>query len=246
MRSLPLLSLLLATLPVLAQSDYDPDIIHQIAHGEQHRPMLDAARSGGPATRGFDMKYLRCEWDLDPAVRYISGSVTSWFTATADLNELLFDLSDSLVVDAVTRNGNALSFTHGSGDQLAITLPATIPSGQLDSVTVTYHGVPPNTGFGSFETDTHAGVPALWTLSEPYGAKDWWPCKQDLNDKIDSLDTYVTTPDSYRAAGNGLLMAPDTMGDHITWHWRHRYCNSRWRNSNTSSFDTNSSCRRMY
>lgn len=223
MRSLPLLSFLVATLPVLAQNDYDPDIINQIAHGEQHRPTLDAARSGGPVTRGFDMKYLRCEWDLNPAVRYISGSVTSWFTATTDLSELLFDLSDSLMVDAVTHNGNALTFTHGNNNQLLITLPTAIPSGQLDSVTVTYHGIPPNSGFGSFETAIHAGVPALWTLSEPYGAKDWWPCKQDLNDKIDSLDTYVTTPDSYRAAGNGLLMAPDTVGDHITWHWRHRY-----------------------
>lgn len=223
MRSLPLAALFLATLPVLSQTDYDPDIIHQIAHSEQHRPLLDAARSSGPITRGFDMKYLRCAWDLDPAVRYISGSVTSWFTATTDLDQLIFDLSDTMVVDAVTRNGSALSFTHGTDDQLVITLPTTVPVGQLDSVTVTYHGVPPNSGFGSFETAIHAGAPALWTLSEPYGAKDWWPCKQDLNDKIDSLDTYVTTPDSYRVAGNGLLMASDTVGAHITWHWRHRY-----------------------
>src|SRR5690606_19355582 len=40
---------------------------------------------------------------------------------------------------------------------------------------------------------------------------------------IDSMDAYVTTPIAFRAAGNGLLMPPDTLGDHITWHWRHRY-----------------------
>src|SRR5690606_14452097 len=205
------------------QHGYDPDIIHQIAAGEQHRMPTDAARSSGPVTRGFDMSYLRCQWDLDPSERFISGTVTSWFTATTDLDELVFDLSDSLVVDAVTRNGSALAFSHGTNDQLVISLPATLLTGQLDSVTVSYHGVPPETGFGSFVTDAHAGVPVLWTLSEPYGAKDWWPCKQDLNDKIDSMDAYVTTPIAFRAAGNGLLMPPDTLGDHITWHWRHRY-----------------------
>ena len=22
----------------------------------------------------------------------------------------------------------------------------------------------------------------------------WWPCKQDLNDKVDSIDVYITAP----------------------------------------------------
>jgi hypothetical protein len=33
------------------------------------------------------------------------------------------------------------------------------------------------------------GSNTLYTLSEPFGARDWWPCKQDLkNDKIDTID----------------------------------------------------------
>ncbi|MBK9454408.1 MAG: hypothetical protein IPO24_01910 [Bacteroidetes bacterium] len=50
------------------------------------------------------------------------------------------------------------------------------------------------------------GGNVIWTLSEPYGASDWWPCKQTLNDKIDSIDVFVTSPELYKVGGPGLLM----------------------------------------
>ncbi len=212
-------------LTALAQAQLVPEGSFDAFVRSEH-PQFGTARSGAPPTRGYDLKYHRCAWTLDPAVRYISGTVTSYFTATADLGQMIFDLSDSLVVDNVGMHGNSLAFTQEPGDLLMIELPTVIPTGQLDSISVTYHGVPPEAGLGSFMTgvqDTIQHAPVLWTLSEPYGAKDWWPCKQDLNDKIDSLDTYVTTPSQYRAAGNGLLMPADTTGALTTWHWRHRY-----------------------
>jgi len=66
-------------------------------------------------------------------------------------------------------------------------------------------------------------VPVLWTLSEPYGAKEWWPCKQSLVDKIDSIDVIVTTPKSYRTASNGKLVAEEVKEGFRTMHWKHRY-----------------------
>lgn len=222
MRSFTLLVLALVALPALAQLRYDESAFEETVRSERH-PISDLSRSGDAPTRGYDLKYLRCVWDLDPAVRFISGSVTSYFTATADLDQIIFDLSDSLTVDGIFLQGNTATFSQDPGDLLVINLSTTIPAGRTDSITVSYHGAPPNTGFGSFVAATHAGVPVLWTLSEPYGAKDWWPTKQDLNDKVDSLDMYVTTPMNNRAAGNGVLMEPDTIGDHVTWHWRHRH-----------------------
>lgn len=182
-------------------------------------------RSDTPPGRGFDLKYLRCEWSLDPAVRYISGSVLHTFTTTQQLSELLLDLSDSLVVDEALYHGAPIVFTHAPGDVLHITFPEAIPTGTLDSVRITYHGVPAGTGFGSFETSVHGpdSIPVLWTLSEPYGASDWWPSKEDLNDKIDSIDVLVTTPQAYRAAGNGLLISEEANGITITYHWKHRH-----------------------
>jgi len=49
------------------------------------------------------------------------------------------------------------------------------------------------------------GSPVTWSLSEPYEAKTWFPCKQDLNDKADSVSVSVTVPDTLMAGSNGIL-----------------------------------------
>jgi len=74
-----------------------------------------------------------------------------------------------------------------------------------------------------FVVSTHNSVPVMWTLSEPYGARDWWPCKESLSDKIDSMDFYITNPPQYRAACNGKLISDDTVNNKRTAHWQHRY-----------------------
>lgn len=213
-------------LPVLAQVGFDRPYLNAIAERERahHRPVL---KSGGIPDRGFDLKYHAFDWYYAPGDSAIGGSVTSHFTATTLLPALLFDLRANMVVDSVTngRGGSALSFNH-TGDSLFVSFDIPLTPGALDSTTVFYHGYPTGSGFGSFGWgvhDTIAPTPMIWTLSEPYGAKDWWPCKQDLNDKIDSIDAYVTTPNAYRAAGNGVLVSETDDGTDRTCHWRHRY-----------------------
>ncbi len=66
-------------------------------------------------------------------------------------------------------------------------------------------------------------VPVLWTLSEPYSARDWWPCRNGLDDKIDSVDLYITHPAVYSASANGLPMEITVNGLNATSHFRHRY-----------------------
>jgi len=178
-----------------------------------------ASRTGS----NIDVFYHRLEWQIDPAVYYIKGTVTTYFHAKQNLNQLEFDLSDSLIVDSVIYHTVSIGFTQVPGDVLQINLPANIPSGNQDSLTVCYQGIPPSSGFGSFIQTTHDSVPVIWTLSEPYGAKDWWPCKQNLNDKIDSIDMFVTCPSAYRAAGNGLLVGEKSMGGLKVYHWKHRH-----------------------
>lgn len=83
--------------------------------------------------------------------------------------------------------------------------------------------MPPSTGFGSFVTSVHSGVPVLWTLSEPYGSRDWWPCRNGLDDKADSIDIIITNPLAYTAASNGLRQSIIINGSNKITHWKHRY-----------------------
>lgn len=176
------------------------------------------------ASNNFDVKYYRCEWEVDPAVNYIKGKVTVYFVATSAASSITLDLKTPLVTDSVKQHGSIITFSQPT-DALTINFPAAVNTGSLDSVSIFYQGAPPNTGFGSFVRTTHAGVPVIWTLSEPYGARDWWPCKNGLDDKTDSIDVIVTAPSPYKVASNGLLQSETTVngGTQIITHWKHRY-----------------------
>jgi aminopeptidase N len=171
----------------------------------------------------YDIKYHRCVWSVDPAVNYIKGAITTYFEAkNANIFDIGFDLTDIMNVDSVVQNGVSLSFTHVN-NLLDITLGTPMAPGTLDSLTVYYQGAPTSSGFGSFNLSTHASAPILWTLSEPYGAPDWWPCKHVLNDKVDSLDVICTVPTGNRVASNGLLIQEINDSLTSTYHWKTRY-----------------------
>ncbi|MEP6950718.1 MAG: M1 family aminopeptidase [Ginsengibacter sp.] len=197
--------------------------IDNIASAESNAyARVSASKNATSASQNFDIKYYRCEWQVDPAVRYITGKVTSYFIITSPADNISFDLMDALIVDSVKQNNNIISFEH-LNNSLKINFASSEPAGILDSVSIWYQGVPPNTGFGSFVTSIHAGVPGMWTLSEPYGSRDWWPCKNGLDDKTDSIDVIITTPSQYTAASNGLRKNIDIDGANKITHWKHRY-----------------------
>lgn len=217
--------LLLASMKVFAQTAPENKSIKEIALMERRaHERLSAAANATAASANFDVTYYRCEWEVDPAVRYIKGKVTVYYTLTSAANFIALDLMDALAVSSVTQRGFELAKSQ-SNNTLTINFTATANAGTLDSVSIYYQGVPPDTGFGSFVTSTHNGTPVMWSLSEPYGSRDWWPCKNGLDDKADSIDVLVTNPAAYKAASNGLLQSQTTSADgkKITSYWKHRY-----------------------
>lgn len=174
-------------------------------------------------SENYDLIYQRPFWIINPAQHYIKGNVTSYFTAKENnVATLYFDLKDNMLVDSVLQRGERISFNH-QNNLIEITLPTALSVNQTDSLTIYYKGAPSSDGFGSFETSNHNGTPVLWTLSEPYGARDWWPCKQTLTDKIDSIDIFVQTDPEYRVGSNGKLIS-ETISDNIKiTHWKHRH-----------------------
>ena len=199
--------------------------VESIARMERdaHQNKFSNAGKLTAASDNFDVKYYRCEWIVDPAVRYINGKVTIYFKPTTTLTSITLDMQSPLIADSIKRNGSALSFSQPN-NTLVINFPATINTNVLDSVSIWYKGVPANTGFGSFIQDVHAGTPVLWTLSESYGSRDWWPCKNGINDKADSIDVFITAPAIYKAASNGILQSETAVAaGKVTTHWKHRY-----------------------
>ena len=173
----------------------------------------------------YDVKYYRLDLLFsDMNATYIQGEITTYFQPNSSgFNQISFDLASNMNVDSVIFQENKILSFSVATNELTIDLPITIPAETLDSISVFYQGVPDAGGFGSFARTTHNGTPIIWTLSEPYGARDWWPCKQSLNDKADSIDIYITNPEAYKAASNGLLISENINEGYKTAFWKHRH-----------------------
>jgi aminopeptidase N len=174
-------------------------------------------------TQNYNVTYHELRFTVNPATYNISGIVTTTFTSLANMSTITFDMSDSMTVSSVTRNAQPLTFTQNTNKELVINFPTAMATGTSATVVITYAGPPESNGFGSFTTTTHNGTPVLWTLSEPFGARDWWPCKQDLNDKVNSIDVYITAPSQYTSVSNGLEVSQSIVGTSKTTHFHHGY-----------------------
>lgn len=162
--------------------------------------------STNPNTLNYDLTYQRLDLHLDPAQYYVSGSVTSHFKPNTALSSVYFDLNPSMVVSEVKYHGSNVPFTQLATKEIKIDLPASLASSVTDSLTIHYAGIPDVAG-GAFKTDVQNGSPVLFTLNEPFGAQDWFPTKQSMNDKIDKVDFKIVTPSQYSVAANGKLMS---------------------------------------
>ncbi|MCF8303586.1 MAG: T9SS type A sorting domain-containing protein [Bacteroidales bacterium] len=207
-----------------AQENPTIDRLEKIAFMEQKANYQKLKGPQEHIGENYDLKYHRFYWEINPAIIFIEGYVTSLFEVKEEMAEISFQLNDNMTVDSVIFRGEPVSHAFSTSTKFTIDLGTTLNQGEMDSVTVYYRGEPDSgSGFGSFVNSTHQGTPVLWTLSEPYGAKSWWPCKNHLSDKIDSIDVYVRTSTEYKTASNGLLVEVIEDGDEHIYHWKHQY-----------------------
>lgn len=171
----------------------------------------------------IDVTYYNCLWNVNPEVRFIEGAVAIYYKYGEQYNGTVqFDCNSTLTVDSIIYNSTPILFSH-LDNKIELTIEGNT-LGAVDSLAIFYHGVPESSGFGSFEIDTTSlGKPCMWTLSQPFGAKDWWPCKQSLTDKADSIDITVNVPVGNYVASNGLLVSEDTVNNKLIAHWKHGY-----------------------
>ncbi len=184
----------------------------------------------------MDVVYHRINWNVDPRTgKVITGTVVTYFkTLVANVSALTFDLnSASFPAASVTETYHSLACTDASSaNKLTITLPSTIAlAGTLDSVVINYTGTPPavNMLAQGYQAGSSGINRYITTLSESYEDRDWWPCKADMQDKIDSMDIIVTVPwatasaDTFWVATNGVLIDSTITGSTRTFRSKTRY-----------------------
>lgn len=176
-----------------------------------------------PNTQNYDVIYHELRFEVNPisTTPSIIGQVSTTYRAIQNMTTITFDLAQQLTVSSVKKGNTSLTFTQ-SANELKINLPTTQLAGTTATVVIKYSGITPQTD-DAFVRSTHAGAPIIWTLSEPFGAKDWWPCKQDLIDKAESIDVYITAPSQFVSVSNGIEVSQVITGTKKTTHFRHSY-----------------------
>jgi aminopeptidase N len=173
--------------------------------------------------------------EVFPDTQAIAGSNTMTLASKVEaLTEFTFVLRSnyaisSVVVDGVTTIPGENVVSIGTFGR-RITLPRAYAMDEQFTVRVNYSGVTESAGLGGIFFVQMRGLPFVGTLSEPYFAATWWPCKDsdyglpgDNSDKA-TLDIAITAPDTLTSVCNGLLQGIDTLpGNRKRTRWHSDY-----------------------
>ena len=210
----------------------------QYIHGNTFPSTILFNRTTGTSGTGanIDVIYHKIFWRINPdsSVKYIKGYVqTNFKTTSGNVTDISFDLNSALIIDSVYFRNNKLASGNvtRTGNVFSIALGVVLANDFIDSVKVFYEGTPPAVvgaaqGYQLNTSRTTTAGNMINTLSESYEDRDWWPCKGDMQDKIDSMDITISVPwgklgstgsvkqvDTFWVAANGKMVDSTIIND---------------------------------
>lgn len=182
-----------------------------------------------PKENDYDLKFYHLNINVERNSLFISGNVRSIAKViTATLDSFAFVLHTNHTIDSVYVNGAKRNFVRRDSLVLA-TAGTPIAQNQLFDAVVYYKGTCTTAGGAAIGNGYNMGTSGswgnqvTWSLSESIVAYHWFPCKQDLRDKIDSSWVYATTDSANMVGSNGLLKNVVSIGNKKRYEWQSRY-----------------------
>ena len=179
-------------------------------------------------TEKYDVHFYSLNLNMTNTSSYLSGTAEIHAKANTNLDSALFELYPSMIISEVRVNGLVVNFS-----RLGTAVKAPINASQNENfrLEIDYSGNPPTAqtnplgGSGmTAGTSPSWGNKVVWSLSEPFSAYEWFPCKQSLRDKADSSFVAVTVPDTCKAGSNGVLINTVPLGNGFTrYEWKNKH-----------------------
>jgi aminopeptidase N len=176
----------------------------------------------------YDVHFYQLDLNMTNTSTYLAGTARIDASVNQTLDSALVELYPTLAISEIRLNGVPTSFSRAG---TAVKAFVGASSGQTFSLEIDYSGNPPTAqtnplgGSGITAGSSPSwGNKVVWTLSEPFSAMEWFPCKQSLTDKADSSFVSITVPDTCKAGSNGVLTSIDTLGNgFLKFNWQHRH-----------------------
>jgi aminopeptidase N len=167
---------------------------------------------------GYDVAHYTLDLRYDPGPDTLAGTATIEARATEPLDEFHLDL-EGLEVGSVTVDSDGARFEREDAE-LIVTPAERVADNARFTTTVDYSGVP------SPEFEGSLGLPIGWiatddgsfVLSEPDGARTWFPANDHPSDKA-SYSFRLTVPDPFVAVANGLMTGKQAGAGETTYVW---------------------------
>ena len=182
-----------------------------------------------PLENKYDLKFYHLNINVERNSLYIKGNVKSIAkVVSASLDSFAFVLHQNHTIDSVYVNGAKRNFVRRDSLVLA-TAGTPISQNQLFTAIVYYKGTAPTGGAAAIGDGYNIGTSGswgnqvTWSLSESLCAYHWFPCKQDLRDKIDSSWVFATTDSSNMVGSNGVLKNVVTVGNKKRYEWKSKH-----------------------
>ncbi|MEX2571223.1 MAG: M1 family metallopeptidase [Gemmatimonadota bacterium] len=180
--------------------------------------------SGGPLRpeqTAIDVTFYDIDLRIEPESRRIGGNVTTVVRIVEPIERLVIDLDTLLTVTGISEIERdaalALEWERRAG-RLFIDLGGTRDPGEEIAVRVSYGGMPrvapqaPWDG-GFVWAETPGGQPWIATAVQGEGPDVWWPAKDHVSDKPDSVALHIRVPEPLVVATNGRLQRVETHTD---------------------------------
>lgn len=179
-------------------------------------------------TEKYDVHYYSLDLAMTNLNTSLSGTGGIYGKAKEPIDSVWFELFPTFTISEIRINGTPTPYHRANS---AIKVPANLTNGQSFAIEIDYSGTPPTAatnplgGAGmSNAVSPSWGNRATWSLSEPFSAYEWWPCKQSLRDKADSVSVKITVPTACKAGSNGVLEHVVNLGNGTTrYEWKHRH-----------------------
>ncbi len=179
-------------------------------------------------TERYDVHYYTLDVTMNNLSTHIAGTGEIYGTAREALDSVWYELFNTLTITEIRLNGVPTPYNRQGS---AIKVPVNIAAGTAFVIATDYNGTPPNAttnplgGAGMSNDDSPSwGNQVTWSLSQPFSAYEWWPCKQSLRDKADSSAVKITVPSTCKAGSNGMLENVVDLGNGSTrYEWKHRH-----------------------
>ena len=157
---------------------------------------------------------------------FLDGFTTILCEVVEELDTIVLQLNGELNISAVEVNDTGVEdFLH---DGEVVYVPFVAQAGEMVSVQIFYSGTAgKDRGFFAGITSAYDNTNEQWvtyTLSEPLNALDWFPVKQVLTDKADSVWVDLICDRELMAGSVGLLEEIEELpGNRHKFKWRSNY-----------------------